>query len=229
METEAVIGRIRKLLALADSNNPHEAALALARAQELAERHQLDMAHLSVADELPDVGEESIPVAGAYLWQAGLLQAVAAAAGARVFATSVARRQAQGSIRRSRVLTVVGTPAARRLTVESFVWLRERLEAMAQRRGTRKDRSSYLWGAVKTVGERLRALTEERRAKYTATERALVVKPGAQADAYLKAKYPRLRTHRVAVGAEAAYRAGRVDGAAVPLGPGISAQQRQLR
>lgn len=44
LATEAVIGRIQRLLSLAESENEHEAELALVRANELMVRHNLDAA-----------------------------------------------------------------------------------------------------------------------------------------------------------------------------------------
>ena len=41
-EPSPILEKIRKLLALADSENPHEAELAMARARSLMERHELD-------------------------------------------------------------------------------------------------------------------------------------------------------------------------------------------
>lgn len=46
---EAVLERIRKLLALSDSSNPNEAAAALARAQKLMQMHGISDKELSVA------------------------------------------------------------------------------------------------------------------------------------------------------------------------------------
>lgn len=43
---EELYDRLRKLLALAGSDNPHEAALALAHAQALATRHEIEIADL---------------------------------------------------------------------------------------------------------------------------------------------------------------------------------------
>ncbi|MBW2291391.1 MAG: DUF2786 domain-containing protein [Deltaproteobacteria bacterium] len=50
LENEATIARIRRLLSLAESDNEHEAALALLRANELMVRHNLDAAALPHVD-----------------------------------------------------------------------------------------------------------------------------------------------------------------------------------
>ena len=51
MTHEQALERVRKLLALAESDNPHEAALAMGRAQALMESHRISMAAL---DDSPD-------------------------------------------------------------------------------------------------------------------------------------------------------------------------------
>jgi len=52
---EAVLKRIKKLLALATSSNEHEAALAASKAQALMFQHNLEMAAISGVDLSPDV------------------------------------------------------------------------------------------------------------------------------------------------------------------------------
>lgn len=46
-----VVERIKKLLRLAQSSNPHEAELALARAFELAQKHQIDVSTVDMDEE----------------------------------------------------------------------------------------------------------------------------------------------------------------------------------
>lgn len=60
METSnETLSKIAKLLRLAQSDNPHESALAAAKAQELMDRHQISKAMLEV-DTTEPVDEESI-------------------------------------------------------------------------------------------------------------------------------------------------------------------------
>ncbi|MEA4838055.1 MAG: DUF2786 domain-containing protein, partial [Rhodospirillaceae bacterium] len=47
---DAIIAKIKKLLALSKSSNEHEAALALAKAKELMEAHSLTDAIIRTAD-----------------------------------------------------------------------------------------------------------------------------------------------------------------------------------
>lgn len=50
MDTEKIIDKIKKCLALSKSSNPHEAANALRQAQKLMEMHNIDALDISMAD-----------------------------------------------------------------------------------------------------------------------------------------------------------------------------------
>jgi len=60
-----VIAKVRKLLALGQSENEHEAALAMQRARELLDRHRLDFASLAEDEQLVhqtiDTGSKTLP------------------------------------------------------------------------------------------------------------------------------------------------------------------------
>ncbi|MCS6271838.1 DUF2786 domain-containing protein [Shewanella baltica] len=76
------LDKIKKLLALAGSGNPHEAALALSRAQALMVKHGLD--HIDI--ELASVSKRSVGLKQKRpsLWVASLMNIVAKAFGAEV-------------------------------------------------------------------------------------------------------------------------------------------------
>ena len=58
METNPIIEKIRKLLALANSSNEHEAALAAAHAQRLLSEHNLAMADVEAKQQRPQSAEK---------------------------------------------------------------------------------------------------------------------------------------------------------------------------
>ncbi len=53
MTREEAIEKARKLMALGDSENEHESALAMARAQALLERFEIELADLQAEPSLP--------------------------------------------------------------------------------------------------------------------------------------------------------------------------------
>lgn len=61
---ESITEKVRKLLRLAKSANAHEAELALARAMELAARHQIDMSSLADDDEIAKLVTRFFPCGG---------------------------------------------------------------------------------------------------------------------------------------------------------------------
>ena len=63
MSTEnEIIEKVRKLLRLAQSANPHEAGLALERAMRLAARHKIDVAGLDLDPEIERIIHQRFPV-----------------------------------------------------------------------------------------------------------------------------------------------------------------------
>ena len=63
MSTDPTIEKIKKLLRLGKSSNPHEAELALQRAFEIAERNHIDLASLDVEDDLRKIALKAYRVA----------------------------------------------------------------------------------------------------------------------------------------------------------------------
>jgi DNA-binding PucR family transcriptional regulator len=57
-----LLERIKKLLRLSESENPHEAALAMARAMELADRHNLDLSSLDTDDDVAHIIHRWFPL-----------------------------------------------------------------------------------------------------------------------------------------------------------------------
>lgn len=63
MSTDPAIEKIKKLLRLGKSSNPHEAELALQRAFEIAEKNHIDLANLDVDDDLKKIALKAHRVA----------------------------------------------------------------------------------------------------------------------------------------------------------------------
>ncbi len=55
MDKKELIEKIRKLLALSDSSNPNEAALALSRAQKLMQKYSIEKSELSISDGVSEI------------------------------------------------------------------------------------------------------------------------------------------------------------------------------
>lgn len=175
------LARVRKLLALATSPNPHEAALAAARAQALIEAHRLqawlDAERHEQEDPDPIVDAHGEPLeVGRRIrkWKVVLASTLAEANGCIAYTRERGREQA---------IVLVGRARDRAAVVELWGWLVRRIEWLSATHGARRDRQwheAFRIGVVDAIAERLRAGNEEARAQLDATA-LVVVEPAAAA------------------------------------------------
>lgn len=150
-----VLERVRKLLALATSNNVHEAALAAAQAQALIDRHRLQ-ALLAEETLEPITDGTEAPLERARrprLWRSVLASALAEVNGCLAWS---AERSGETA------LYILGRSDDRAAVVALFQWLGPRIEWLSATHAAGKSRAfhdAFRIGAVETVTERLRAPT----------------------------------------------------------------------
>jgi hypothetical protein len=158
-----IVEKIKKLLRLGQSTNPHEAALALERAFDLAARHHVDVSALELDDDVEKLVSEWFKVGE----RLSFLQQRALALCVSFFNVAVC-------VARPRVV-FVGTPSD--VTIAWYVygficqqgrsWLRvyEIDERLARRRVTRNKRANFvqgfIYGIALQVGNRRRQLVIE--------------------------------------------------------------------
>jgi hypothetical protein len=155
-----ITDRIRDLLALATSDNPHEAALAAGMARDLMERHGIEAATLSEADESPverrDVTNDDITGD----WYHLLVSAVAKSCFCESFKT--------GAGLRSKAV-IIGRTSDMEAAMMLTEWLRLQLRQMcAKARNAagktvngRTFNNSFLRGAVGEISRRLQVKAGE--------------------------------------------------------------------
>lgn len=163
--------RIRRLLALSESSNVHEAAAAAAKAQELMTKHQIDqaeVAELAGEDDEP-LEDEELQVFGSKVvtWRECLAAALATANGCDLYH----RISRQGGRRRasSRIVGPVGAVAAVRYML---AYLEREVDRLCQKeagdwgRGAlpRSWYRNFRFGAAYAIGRRLHAAAKEVRA-----------------------------------------------------------------
>lgn len=208
---DRVVERIRKLLALATSSNPHEAAAAAERAVELAQRHNLDLATLP-SRENPYV-EESVDVGGGSAWRWLLMSAVARA-------HFCAALRAFGRGRAGGTMLIIGQRHNVTVCVFLFTYLAREIERLAAR-GWRRAHLVYgehvvarAWkndfrrGAVITIDERLKERTRLFAAESGAA-RALVISQEADLRAEIERRHPNPRVTTLRSRGGDAYSTGR--------------------
>ena len=162
---EQVIARLQKLLALAGSDNPNEAALAMERAQALMREHDLSLADVALDGSGAYVQESKISSQGKTLawweWQMGGWIAEA-------FDGQVIRIASQG-YGRADTLHFIATRTDLAIIVDLFDRLRDTINRQAANHAKivpgngRKAGKAYRAGMLNTLGKRLIALRDNTR------------------------------------------------------------------
>lgn len=221
MDNSPIIEKIKKLLALADSSNEHEAALAAGHAQRLLSEHNLAMADIEAAhkpdraDKIDTAVAKSLPK-----WLRHLSGGVSSAFDCQAIHNPAAGR-----------LTFIGVGADVQIAAYTFAYLERTIRTLCSayikghidsttaNRHRELMRQSYYLGAVSTITARLR----EQKTRTPVTSGALVpVKEGLIRQTLNEIGNVRtMRSRRSYVNGDA-YDRGRTDGSEVGLHRGIS-------
>jgi hypothetical protein len=210
-ETERVVERIRKLLALSTSTNPNEAARAAEKAVELAQRHNLDLAQIDGLAPDPYV-ERSCNVGGASQWRWLLMSAVARANFCRAL-----RRRERGRLLAS--MFVIGEPHNVAVCEFLFGYLAREIERLASKGWRRAHlvygehvevrswKNDFRRGAVATIDGRLRERSQLFAGGSPQAEALVLLKDAALIEA-VERFHPNVPTTTVRVRPGAAYQQG---------------------
>lgn len=155
-----ILDRLRRLLALATSANPHEAAVAAARAQALIVRHRLEgwLADEAVAaaDPIEDDRDHPIGVARRIrTWKRVLASAVAEVNGCVAYVVDRGPDEA---------IVLVGRASDRAAVAVLYADLERRIAWLSATEGAGRDRrwhEDFRIGVVDTITARLRAVGDE--------------------------------------------------------------------
>jgi hypothetical protein len=147
----AAMRKAAALLRLAQSDNPHEAALAASRAQEIIDRYKLNLAALDStpseepAEEIRNFKDDPLDNGG--LWKALLAQAVANVNQCKVYTSG-------GSVH------IIGRPSDVAIVRPFYSYLATECERLASRHCKGNSRTywnNFRLGAVETINQRLKA------------------------------------------------------------------------
>lgn len=221
MENSPIIEKIKKLLALANSSNEHEAALAAGHAQRLLSEHNLAMADIEAAhkpdkaDKVETAVSKSLPK-----WLRHLSAGVSTA-----FDCQAVHHPATGR------LTFIGVGADVQIAAYTFTYLdrtvrklcatymKGHVASTTANRHRELMRQSYYLGAVSTITARLR----EQKVQTPVTTGALVVvKEGLIRQAMNEIGNLRTMHSRRSYINTDAYNRGQTDGGQVGIHHGIS-------
>ena len=228
METNPIIDKIRKLLALSNSSNEHEASLAASHAQRLLSEHNLAMADIE-SDIKPDSADRVETSVSKTLpkWVRHLSAGICSA-----FDCQAIHNPATGK------LTFIGVGADVQIAVYTFTFLertvrrlctnyvRHQVSDQTPNRQRELLRQSYYLGAVSTINDTLRAQKQST----PVTSGALVPIKDALIKKTISEMGPirTVKSRKSYINAHA-YNKGRLDGTQVGVNHGIggsnSAQQ----
>lgn len=229
-----VLERIRKLLALAESSNVHEAAAAAAKAQELMTKHRIEQAELEAdvagAEDEPVLDQDVDTFGGRKPWRELLLSGLARANGCEVYLT---RR------RRSYVLRVIGAASATSLVRYMQAYLVREVgrlcflaasEERAQRRSRGDARhvgapwhNSFRLGAAAELRTRLLEASKQVMTGASGTALARIEKTDERVAAAVAALGLGAANYKASYKHSDAFYAGREAGASIPLNQGAPA------
>mgnify|MGYP001809597840 CR=1 FL=1 len=223
MTRARIIERVRKLLALSNSSNEHEAALAAAHAQRLLSEHNLAMSELEVQEE--GAGEVELQVAKVVpKWLSSLFATVANAFDCFPIVTG------NQTCSRLRFIGVGEDPGVAACTLQFLMKELRRLASVYLRTldtqggklpATERERvrTSYLLGGVHGVRQAMTA----QKAQTPTTSRALVPVKDALIRQYKEEHIGPLRTRRSrsSTVVSAAFHQGRQDGASLQIKPAL--------
>ena len=216
----AIEDRIRKLLALAGSQNENEAAVVAEKAQALMLRYGIEMATVAAAGGERLAVDEHVLDGKVDPWRRMLAAAVGCAAGGRVVWAPGGNGRSQGNIFFYGPAGAVGgmVELSRYLEAQLVVISAATTASRRERRvHGRTWRNSFLLGAVARIGQRLEARRVETSETGDNTRALVLVKTAV--DREIERRHPELQSsgYRASV-ARSAYDAGSHAGKHVDLG-----------
>lgn len=231
-----ILERIRKLLALAESSNVHEAAAAAAKAQELMTKHRIEQAELEGVDVLEDepvLNEEAESFLGRKPWRELVLRGLAEANGCETYIT---KQRRTGRI----TLRVLGPASDAGLVRYMHAYLTREVErlsglaAKAERETRRRDggdawgvrlawHNSFRLGAAAELKARLMEASTRTMADASGTALARIEKTDKRVELALAALNLGQRKHRARYKHSDAFRAGREAAGTINLDQGAPA------
>lgn len=226
-EKTKIIEKVRKLLALSESPNEHEAALAAARARDLLDKYDMALSEIDIAQDEILQHQVQTGTRRPYAWMGSLAVMVGYAFSCRVF-------------RSGGVMVFCGTETDTQVADYIYIYLirtvrgmydghKRKLQATGewavwQTRGPRIYLNSYATGLVRTIEDKLKKFVEsqERRERYkTHTGKDLMVLKDGAVQAYFNKIRLRKGYNRPRFSGEG-YARGLKDGESISINRGVN-------
>jgi hypothetical protein len=206
---ENVVGLIQKLLALSKSPNENEAAAAMAKAQELLIKYNLDMATVQTPtkQDSDEAGmmNEIVDFSDFEKWQSILINAVSTRNFCKIIRIS------------GEEFHILGKKANVRSVEAMYNWLEPQIIRLIDQSGFKRgDKTSFAMGIISTIGKKLDESKEAYQVKYSES-RALIVNVQREVDGWFKSEYPHTTHSRTTCTNGSAYGAGQQAGHGVSV------------
>lgn len=202
MDKTNVVELIQKLLALSKSPNENEASLAMAKAQEMLIKYNLDMATIVTPENKDNTEDklinEVVDFTDFETWQRTLL-------------TAIANRNFCQSIKSGDDIHILGRKSNVRAVEAMYNWLEPQITRLIIESGyKRKDKTSYAYGIIITVSKKLDESKEQYQVN-NPNSRALIVNIQSEVNNWMHNQYPHIRHTRQSIN-RAPYYHGQNDG-----------------
>lgn len=221
--TDKIINQIKKLLALADSANEHEASLAAGKAQELMMRYNLTLSSIGESSEEDiSISETTLDEWGRHIsWRSILITGVSRSNYCDAILVTAKGMQA---------VKLIGRSTNASIATSMYEYLAKTIDRLAlQADGNRGYKNSFRLGCASRIAQRLLDQMEAQRkdgvAGTSTTDgvSAIVVKAMtdkllAEVKDYMRSNYPRMRSaNRATVSSSDGFAAGKAAGDRVSL------------
>jgi hypothetical protein len=241
-DIDAIADKVRKLLALATSSNPHEAALAAARAQDLMFRYNLELSQVQTDRQGDSYVKQDVTLSGAKSGDRNWRRLLMATIARNTFCKAI-YYSGRGTRDKREQMAIIGQRHNIKHCQYLYEYLARELERMerlawdaycavtwtSERVHWLTYANNFYRGAVTEIERRL---MEQRKASETAAEvegqgdasRALVVLTAQQLQEATHRFFPKLTAGRLSATRNhsgEAYRAGREAGRSVPIRRGV--------
>ncbi len=231
MVSDEIVNRIRKVLAYTGSPNENEAAVAVAKAQEMLARHNLTMADIGEDKDLGITNQQFwlVNKANQGKWRQLLLTPVCQYHFTKIMVSSQSYRQGKNESLRA---YIIGEPTNVEVTLTVYHWLIEQIEAAypyawraySGYEAKGKFRRGFFEGAVVSVTTSLYAKWKTLQDEALAQTTALVKVHGEAIEAYVDQTFTRSdkdsKGHRIGSASFAGYWAGREAGDEIDVSGG---------
>lgn len=212
-EKEKIVEKIRKLLALSESNNEHEAMLAMENANKLLMKYNLEMSDINQID-LNEMVEDSI-ISGKRLmaYKTSLLSSVMKLNNCEVII--------HNRVRGEKIVKALGKKHSIQVSVSMYEYLTITMEKLSKKeKGINSN--SFRLGFAHAISQKVNEIIKERNKKQNEFDvacTALVIQEKALVKKFMKEKYPNIRTTttKSSFADQASYMAGRTAGQSVSL------------